>query len=420
MSGLWMGDHRHPVLDLIRFDFVAPTLLFINRVYPPVSGATGQLLAELAEALAQRGFQVTILTARYGTDPVVSKLQGVTIDRVKVLPYSRSSLLRRALSYLSVYPAFLWRALRIGRVDVIITMTDPPLHLLLSPLLKRKNQQLIHWAQDLYPEVAEVVGVIKKDGFKAKLLRTLSTWALKRQDRIVAVGHCMKSRIQARGVDPRLIRVIPNWALTDKKRADDGRFRMDHNLSGRFVVMYSGNIGLAHTFTEILEAAEILKESKPELRFVIIGEGAGFAKVHQSAGIKNLTNMLFLPPVKSEDLYQALRSADVHLATMKEEMLGLVIPSKVYGILASEKPCLFIGPEKCEAASLLLSTQTGLTIKNGDVPGLVAALIKLSENEEFLKTMQRNAARTAKNLSVTGAVESFHKLFQEKKDFQRA
>ena len=120
------------------------------------------------------------------------------VERVGGLPFTRASHWKRALSYVSLYPAFLWRALRIPLAEhaapgrsrsstdspvmnkgIIITLTDPPLLLVLGPILKWfKKCRLIHWAQDIYPEVAEELGVVNKGGLLARFLRWLSTWAL--------------------------------------------------------------------------------------------------------------------------------------------------------------------------------------------------------------------------------------------------
>src|SRR5262245_14576344 len=130
------------------------SVLFLNRVYPPADGATGQLLAELAPELVKAGWQVTVVTSRSNAAVAPSEvIAGVRVERVRGLSFSRACHWKRALSYLALYPALLWRALRLPRADVIVTMTDPPLHLGLGPVLQWiKGSRLVHWAQDLYPE----------------------------------------------------------------------------------------------------------------------------------------------------------------------------------------------------------------------------------------------------------------------------
>ncbi|MDB6030284.1 MAG: glycosyl transferase family protein, partial [Verrucomicrobiales bacterium] len=188
-------------------------VLFLNRVYPPADGATGHLLKELAERLALRGLEITVVTSATTAEAVVdfpsASRSTVRIERVKSLPFSRSSVVQRALSYLSLYPALLWRALRLPKQDVIITMTDPPLLLLVGWFIKLlRGGRLIHWAQDLYPELAEELGVLSKNGLIAKICRTVSSFALRRQQKVISLVRCMNERLLNRGVGEHNIHII--------------------------------------------------------------------------------------------------------------------------------------------------------------------------------------------------------------------
>src|SRR4051794_38407231 len=147
------------------------SILFINRIYPPDSGATGQLLAELAEALAREGWRVTVMAAG-GNEDSRSAINDspIRVHRVRALPFTRASHWQRALSYASLYPALLWRVLRLPRHDIVVTLTDPPLQIVLGPAIKLfKRGRLVHWAQDVYPELAEELGVLRKNALAARV-----------------------------------------------------------------------------------------------------------------------------------------------------------------------------------------------------------------------------------------------------------
>jgi len=371
-------------------------VLFINRVYPPDDGATGQLLAELAEELTRAGWRVTVLAA--GVSKAESRKQKVEIHRVRGLPFTRASLVRRALSYASLYPALLWRALRLPRHDVIVTLTDPPLLLTLGPLLKFvKRARLVHWAQDVYPEVAEELGVLRRNGFAVRVLRGLSNWSLRRHDQIIAVGRCMKARLIARGVDESKICVIPNWAVgaslthplnltpnpplpsassvardpvepfsvqSSEFKVQSSKFKTGHSQRP-FTVMYSGNFGLAHPFETIIEAVKMLDAAASReanhlapVRFIFAGSGPKLESVRTA--LASCANVEFRPPAPLEKLSESLAAADVHLACMSDALLGLVVPSKIYGALAAGRPCLFLGPRESEAARIILESRRGL------------------------------------------------------------
>ncbi|MBJ7392172.1 MAG: glycosyltransferase, partial [Chthoniobacterales bacterium] len=172
-----------------------PSILYINRVYPPAKGATGDMLQGMAEGLVARGWEVSILTTAEPGEPKNSTRRGVRIFRSGGT-LSRRHVLLRAASYVLMIPWLILRALLLPRTDFVVTMTDPPMLAVAGLALKFfKHNRVIHWAQDLYPEVAEELGVLPRRNFASNLLRRLSTEALSQADAVVAIGRCMASRL---------------------------------------------------------------------------------------------------------------------------------------------------------------------------------------------------------------------------------
>jgi glycosyltransferase involved in cell wall biosynthesis len=342
-----------------------PSVLFINRVYPPAGGATGAILSELAADLVADGWRVGVVTGPAPGAPSFEVTEaGVRVHRVWSVPFTRDSFVQRLGAYLSLYPMLLARALRLTGYDVVVTKTDPPMQLVLGPLIKgATGRPLIHWAQDLYPEIAEALNVIEADGWLAGLLRRLSTWALRRHDRVLAVGRCMKARLEARGLPAEKVVVSPNWppdVVAPVPHAENA-FRAEHGLDGTFVVMYSGNMGLAHTFGPLLEAAEQL-QNDPDVVFLFVGDGPRRGVVEASARTRGLSNVRFLPFQPVERLAESLSAGDLHVVTMRAETEGLVVPSKLYGVLAAGRPAVFLGAETSEAARVLRAHDCGTVL----------------------------------------------------------
>ena len=356
-----------------------PHVCFVNRVYPPASGATGALLAELAPALVDRGWRVTILTGPAGGAPRSERTgNGVHVERVGALPFTRESTWRRGLAYASLFPAFLTGALRLPAPDVIVTKTDPPMLKVLGPLLGRlTGAHTVHWAQDLYPEVAEGVGVIAEHGLLAGTMRRLSQWALHGHDHVVAVGRCMRDRlVEYRGLAPERVTVSPNWPPSAVRPVphDENAFRAEHDLDDRFVVMYSGNMGLAHPFDAVLDAAARLQEEHPDVVVLFVGEGPRKADLQRQVARRGLDNVRFLPFQPRERLAESLSAADLHLVTMQPELEGLVVPSKLYGALGAGRPALFLGPSGSEAARVVEEHDCGTVLPNPEGEGLADAI----------------------------------------------
>lgn len=357
------------------------TYVFTNRVYPPVRGATGELLKELAEGLAAAGTRIVVVTSRGPSEldlPDRETVGGVEVVRVGSAPFSRGSHWRRGLSYLSLYPALMWQIWKLGCVDAVVSMTDPPLLVAAVTFASYGTKKRVHWAQDVYPELAEELGVIRHRGLLARVLRSISTWALGKQDEIVVLGRCMRERLMSRGVDASKIDIIPNWTSLVKPSADRvAAMRAKLGWNGEFIALYSGNIGLAHDFATLVEAAKMLEGCK--VRLVFAGEGPSLAELQR--GCAGLPHVSFLPSQPKENLSEFLAAADVHLVSVREGLEGLVVPSKAYGAVALGTPIVYVGPQTSEVARLIEETNTGIAVSNGDAQGLANAVRRYAEKK---------------------------------------
>ena len=383
------------------------TYAFTNRVYPPVGGATGELLKELAEGLAAGGARVIVVTSRpeetkrprdQGTaggrrsetgdrrrvasqptdrgpgDEETKRsaiINGVEVIRVGAASFSRASHWRRAWSYLTLYPQLMWQVWKLGKVDAVVSMTDPPLQVAAVTMTACRAKRKIHWAQDVYPELAEELGVIGRSGILARCLRAVSNWALRRQDEVVVVGRCMRERLVRRGIDAGKIEVIPNWSPVAAVSAEAvAAMRQKLGWDGKFVALYSGNIGLAHDFETLVGAAKLLEGAG--VMMVFAGEGPRLEEVKRATA--DLEHVKLLPSQPKAELGAFLAAADLHLVTVRAGLEGLVVPSKAYGILAVGRPMIYVGVAEGEIAMTLRESDAGQVVANGDSAALAAML----------------------------------------------
>ncbi len=399
-----------------------PSVLLVTRTYPPDHAAVGQLTADLAGELARRGWRVGVATAAADPAGAHRPPPGGQVERAAAgVAFTRASHLRRMLAYLALYPALVRAARRLGRGwDVVVTTTDPPLQALLGPLLRRGGR-LIHWSQDLYPELAEELGVLRRGGILARTLRALSRGAMRRCDGLTAPGRCMAERLRARGLPVEKITVAPNWSdaappahLLPPDAAASSPARATLGLGPeRFVAMYSGNLGLAHPFGAILGAAEILRARRPEITFAMVGEGPRLAEVRAAAAARGLDNMAFHPPRAWRDLPESLAAADAHLVTMWERLNGLVVPSKFYGVLAAGRPCLFAGPAGSEVARTITERDCGEVVGEEDALALAAALERLAADPALRRAQAENARRAAADFTLRAATGRLERAWGE-------
>ncbi len=193
-------------------------ILLINQFYKPDVAATGQLLADLAETLAQKGYRVHVLCSRrayHGGDkvfPAKEIIKGVYVHRVGATGFGRNKPLGRIVDYISFYILAAWRALLLPKMDVCVALTTPPFIALVGLMLHRfKGTQIVLWTMDLYPEVTVAFGVLKKKGFLYRLLAWLSRRLYKSSSGIVSLGEVMTDRLVQAGAPRSKIVTVHNW-----------------------------------------------------------------------------------------------------------------------------------------------------------------------------------------------------------------
>ncbi len=383
--------------------FDPPSVLFVNRVFPPDRGATGRCLSDLSGRMAAAGWRVTVVADGERSD--YRAPAGVTLCRTGGMVAAGEKAGERpdARAYLDSLCRLTSRALRLPRHDLVVTMTDPPLLALAGPVLAaRHGAASLHWCQDLYPDLLPVLGV-RMPAILRRLAGHGMARALCRQDGVIAIGRCMRERILATGVPADRATLLPNWpdpAIRPLPKAGN-RFRRSLGLEegdGRFLVVYSGTLGLAHPMQGVLDAAARLQDSDPAVLFLLVGEGRGFAAVEEAAGRRGLRNLRRLSWQPAERLAECLSAADLHLVAMNPAAEGMLVPSKLAGVQAAGRPCLFLGPAGSEAAFRVEGC--GLVIDPFDGPAIGNAIRAYAADpgrcaEEGARAARQSAAWTA-------------------------
>ncbi|MDQ3279832.1 MAG: glycosyltransferase family 4 protein [Acidobacteriota bacterium] len=319
-------------------------------------------MSDLAFHLASRGWDVAAITSRQRYDDPRARLEseiirGVRVERVWSTRFGRGGLWGRALDYVTFYASAFF-AMRRERNAIVIAMTDPPL---ISVVAALASKRVVNWVQDLFPEVAESLGIRAP-----RFLRRLRDWSLRRARANVVLGDLMAARV------PRPT-VIHNWA--------DAALAPLPRTDSHFSVGYSGNLGRAHEFETILGAMRAL----PHVRFVFTGGGAQLEAVKRAAG----ANAEFRPYVAREQLSASLSAVDAHLVSLQPALEGLIVPSKFYGILAVARPAIFIGARDGELARIIEEHRCGVVVQPGDVEGLTRAIAQLASDPAAAAEMGR-------------------------------
>lgn len=375
-------------------------IVFVNRFFFPDHSATSQLLTDLTFHLAKSSASLHVITSRQVYEDPDAILQArvnicqVQVTRVRTTRFGRTNLLGRTLDYLTFYLSAFWTLFFLLRQgDIVVAKTDPPLISVVAGIAaKARGAKLINWIQDLFPEVADAIGV---GGMRVAtgLLRSARNWSLRIAARNVVIGNGMAMRIVGEGINPATIAVIHNWSdgcaiyPVDRK---NNELRREWNLQDKFVVGYSGNLGRAHEFETILDTAERLKDNK-QIVFLFIGGGAHRDRIEEEGKKRGLTNILFRPYQPRDQLAKSLSVPDVHLISLHPSMEGLIVPSKFYGIAAAGRPTLFIGSKSGEIPLILQEAGCGYSVEIGQVDEASRILREVAVNTELCIDLGKRA-----------------------------
>ena len=374
-------------------------LLFVNQYYWPSHASTAQHLTDLVEHLAARGHDCHILCGRGGYKTGADRpskhevRNGVQIHRVDATSFGRGSTLGRMVDYLSFYARAFILALFLPRFDVVTTLTTPPIIGLVGTMLRRlKGSRHVYWSMDLHPDASIALGRMSPRNPVVAWLAWLSDFVYRQADKVVVLGPYMADRVAAKGARRDRLEEIPVWSRRDEiypiPRAGHP-LRESLGLADKFVAMYSGNLGLAHSADEFVEAARRLRD-RDDIVFLFVGDGPRMTEVRQAQEAESLANIRFLDYFPREQLHASLSLADVHLISMRAEMTGVVVPGKLYGVMASARPAIFVGPGHCETADTIRSAGCGLTVRLGDPARLVDAIQLLASDLDLAANFGQN------------------------------
>jgi glycosyltransferase involved in cell wall biosynthesis len=361
-------------------------IVLLNQYYIPAEAPTAVLAADMLESLASRGHEIHVITSSRAYNdpsrcyPLNENIGGVCVWRTRTSGFGRAGKIGRLIDYITFLLGSGWRLWRLPRPDLVIAMTTPPmLARMVVPICRRRKARLLYWAMDLYPDLAFALGVLRPAGWVGRWLRRAARRSIGAADRVVALGPRMAERLEAQGAAG--VEVIDNWCDGEviRPRPREGHpLRRRHGWDGKFVVLYSGNMGLAHEFDTVLDAAAELAD-RPDVVFAFVGGGARLADIERGAAQRGLRD--------------GLTAGDVHLITMRDGIEGLLVPSKIYGALAAGRPALYVGPRRSTIATILADADCGASVGCGDARELGRLIRRYADDPALCAEHGRNARK---------------------------
>jgi colanic acid biosynthesis glycosyl transferase WcaI len=392
-------------------------ILLLNEYYPPDTSATAKMAAQVAETLA-RHHQVTVVAGRPSYDPEEfyrfaflrrDTRNDVAVERVGSTAYPRHRMRRRVANYLSYLALAVPRALAI-RPDVVLAMTDPPVAGIAGAWIARlARRPFVYNIRDLYPDMA-VGGDIVRPSKWIERWERMHRDALQRAARVIVLGDDMRNRILAKGVRPERVVVVRDGTSFPALVPERSDPVVQEIRSGfPFVVLHAGNLGFYGAWGTLLEAAKLLR--KEDAGLVFIGDGANRAVLEAAAS--DSPNVRFLPFRPAEQVPHVMMAGDLHVVTVRRGLEGVVVPSKLYSILAAGRPVLAVAAATSDAARIVVEAGCGISADPDDPSAVAAAIRTLRSNPDRLAEMGGRARETANKYARVNELERFVGIMDE-------
>lgn len=415
-------------------------LLIYAHYYIPDVASTGQILRELAEGMLDT-FDITVICVvpsyggkveeRYKTQKYYEEnINGVKVLRIRVPEFNKADTLSRVKNIMSYFFGAMAATLKVGKQDYVFSISQP---LILGGLIGvwgkwMKHAKYIYNIQDFNPEQVKAVNY-SKNPLLLKAMMWLDKFSCRHSNLVITVGcdlvETMHTRFQGKKV-PRTV-MINNWIdekeiyPLPKSHERVAAFCRQYALKDKFVIMYSGNIGLYYDLENLIKVIEKFKPGTRtndgrEVVFAFVGAGTILDKLMDYVKVQHMDNVTFIPYQKKADLIYSLNAADVHWCVSAKGIKGISCPSKYYGVASCQKAILGVLEEGSEVWRLIDNTQGGLVSEPGaygKIEQNIRWFIEHADSNEVNVMGQRGRDNLVKNLTKEISVEKYKKAILE-------
>ncbi|MDM0975841.1 glycosyltransferase family 4 protein [Clostridium perfringens] len=373
-------------------------VVLVSEFFYPYKTSTQKILTELAEDFVEYGLEVDVLTTKNAYREEKQDLgkyeiyRGINIKRVFSTEGNRDSKIGRLLNYITFTTSVFFNLLFKKNYDKILFVSNPPLVPFIGYLIKKlRGKNYIYLVHDIYPDVAEKLGVIKKGSIISKVMNYMNKKIYTNAERIIALGKDMKRVIADKGVDEEKIEIVTNWAdsRVNYEKEVDKNFYKKYRLENKFNILYTGNISKVHAIDTIVEVAKILKNEE-DIMFTFVGDGnrkQDLIKLKEKEDLRNiqLENYMF-----GEEYNNLLNCANLFITTLQQGIEGLGVPSKTYTYMSVAKPLIAIMSENSEIGSMVNQYNLGKQFNNKEYHKIAEFILELKNSNELYNEISKN------------------------------
>lgn len=325
--------------------------------------------------------------------PMNSKVKVVSIQM-----YNKKNLMTRITSWILGFLKSIFLLNVYYRNHDIFVSTNPPLNNFITLFCKNKGSILVY---DIYPDGLSAGGFITEHNLIYKFWSKLNKIAFKKFNSVITITHGM-AKLLSTYIEPSKIEVVPAWANQGlshfDKVTDTNEFISLYTLKNKFLIIYSGNLGIKHDLESLVELAKNLINYN-EIEVLIIGEGFKKSIIENLLIEYKITNCKVLPYLPANMFLSMLQAMNIGVVSLEKETSQISIPSKTFNILGAGKPIICLGTKESDLAELLEKNQAGMSFNSDSIKELTSFVEKLYSDRIYYKQLSENAAQTALQFS---------------------
>lgn len=365
-----------------------------------VNQSSGYLMVDIVNAFVNSGKydKVEFFAGEIHIRPSVPDK---SVHVIKTVKYNKNSTLKRLLSWTGAFLHLLFVVWFRNRNCELFLVSNPPLTTFI-PLFTRKKYSILIY--DLYPDSLFSQGFVKRDSFVARWWSKKNRKVFSKAENVFTISDDMK-RTVAQYVDESHIKVIYNWAhnehLKPVEKADNS-FLKQLQLEDKFIVLYSGNMGMTHDIDVLVDVANALKDNA-KIHFLFIGEGAKKEIIEQKIAECQLQNCSVMPFQPLDVLPYSMGAADIAVVTTDTNQTGLSVPSKTYSYLSVGAVLLCLADKDSELGRMVVENNVGECFARSEVAEMTSFIQEMASNGEKLNQYKNNSRALSMEYSPENA-----------------
>lgn len=387
-------------------------ILLLTAFYPPEVRSCSHLMKEMAQGLQARGHNVTVLTQYPPNDTLEMKSQqaslfvssmveeGIRVVRVKTLSRYQANYFIRGIAEL-ILPYLFYRAARkvvLHKIDVVIAYSPPlTLSVVAKKIKKRDHAIYVLNVQDIFPQNAIDLGIIKNSAFK-HFYEMLERMAYAYADKItVHSSHNRNFLIDKKKVLPEKVYTIFNWIDLkpyQKIKQRTGRFRDCYGLQDKFIFLFAGVMGPSQGLDFLVEVACRVKPFR-DIAFLLVGGGSALDSTRTLVEQRQAINVFFQPFISQEEYPELVKDADVGVVCLSSLNKTPVVPGKLMGYMAAAIPVVAWLNKESDGHAIIQEAQCGYSVVSDNIEKAVNIVERVYREKDQLSYLGANGFRYA-------------------------